>query len=120
MRIGDDRQRDPLDGFEEALREWARSAPRTPPEEAAWRIHQRLRQPVLAGIPWRRWAVAASVLLAVASAWLWMASISSPPDLTGQQLASLPSLDDGTVLIWLDPETPLYLVLDPPSSQQGE
>jgi hypothetical protein len=68
------------------------------------------------------WPVAALVLLAVAAALLWRPAPHPPAPASNQaQLTPLPSLDENTLLIWLDAETPLYLALNPPLSPgQGE
>lgn len=108
-------RRDPLARFEEELRRHAARPPATPPGIAARRVMARLaaaeRRP--AGVFHLRWAVVAAAVVLAAGAWFFSPSgprFSEPPVAAGP-----PALGEGVVLLWLDPETPLYMSLTPPS-----
>lgn len=122
MQPSDDPRHDPLEEFEQAMRRWADRPPRTLPGEAVQQIRQQLGEAEPKKKFWMHWPVAALVLLTLAAALLWRSAPDPPAPASNQtQLASVPSLDENTLLIWLDAETPLYLALNPPASAaQGE
>lgn len=117
---------DRFDPFEGALRAWAGRPPRTPPEEAARSIAERL--------PERRRArprpalrptltLAAAVLLVAMGLAVWLAPLGSdrapgdrPPNTGAAPAYGVPVAPAGDVLvIELDPETTLYMNLGDPS-----
>ncbi len=104
--------------FEAGLREWAAREPRTPPEQAARRVLERLdaRRPT-AG---RWWLAAAAVLAVVALLGFWWAARrgSPAPTAVGTVYRS-PLAPEGVVLWWIDPDTPVYFVLGPERPLRG-
>ncbi len=109
----------PVEGFEEAWRNWVRRPPQRSPAEAATRITALIRE--------RRrrrraiWASAAAAVLVVAVAvvlrWAGLPTRLAPvqPATPAQEA---PQLGQGEVLMWLDEDTPLYMTFQPP--EQGE
>ncbi len=100
-----------LEAFDAALREWAvRPAGRS--AEAALRAATAAPAKRTVGARW--WlpaAVVATVLVAAAGVWL---TSGRAPDAFPPRLAAAAArpLDDNVVLWWIDPDTPVYFVLD--------
>jgi hypothetical protein len=103
--------------FEEEYREWAGREPRTEPRRAA-----RL---LVATLPDRRravarpWLAAAAVALALLGASLWMARHGRPSSTVVGTVAPSPVLQEGVVLWWIEPDTPVYFVLGPDEHGTG-
>jgi hypothetical protein len=110
-------QPDPEKDFEDRWREWANRPPRKSPAFAAVEIKRRLRQ--ADGL--RRWRapVAAAAVLA-ACGFLGVRLLSPPkPAPLPAELSTAAPLAEGQVLIWLDPDTPLYMTYqNPPGGNQ--
>lgn len=106
---------DRRDRFDEAFRAWARRPPRTPARRAAERVVARLdrgrARSALSLPPFRLSAAAAALALAIAAAWF----VSRPGPVPNDSVAR-PPLEEHVVLLWLDPETPLYLTVAPPAT----
>lgn len=112
-----------LDRFEGALRAWAGRPPRTPPEEAARRVAERLPE----RRAFRAWPIRPAVALAAAAfvaavgiaVWLVPSGVENGPQPTEVGTPSPPGVPvapAGDVLvIELDPETTLYMTLGDPS-----
>ena len=115
----DDDERWP-EAFEEAVRRQASRPPTTPSHEAARRIgaalgpRRRLR-------PWLvPAAAAAAVALLLTLATLLPREPASMPSLAADPPESnAEPLPENVVLWWIDPETPVYFVVSPPSEQGG-
>lgn len=117
-----EKSRGPLKDFEERWKLWAGRSPKTSPEEAAQQILARLLDRTTERHLATWWRVvlpaAALVVLAIALGILWK---PYPTTSTARSLApSSVALDENTALIWLDPETPLYLALPEPEAPRGE
>ncbi len=112
--------RDPLDRFMEAWKERAQRPAETPAPIAARRLLERL-PPRRSRWPVRLLATAATALLALLGSQLWVdwqpfRDFQPPPaSVPGFET---PPLDSDVALIWLDPETPLYLTLEPPNAKK--
>ena len=102
--------RDPIDRFEDRWLAWARRPPRTAAGDAARKVLARLEPP--RRVPAYRWLAAAAVALLAAGLWLSWPPVPAPEVAFG--LDQGPPLGEGVALIWLDPETPLYMTLTPP------
>ena len=74
--------------------------------------------------PWRLVAAAATVLAVVGGMWLVTLDGSRAPvplDFAAQTpLPTAAPLGDNVVLWWLDADTPVYFVIEPPRSGGGE
>lgn len=118
-------EKDPMERFDDDLRAWsARPATRTP-AAAARQIAARIE-----GGPAPRprlhpaWAwTAAGLAAAVGIAGLLRvggAPPAAPPGLApASPETAAGTLPDGQVLIWLDPETPLYMSFAPPAGERN-
>ena len=95
--------------FDEAFREWAARPPGTKPEIAARRVTDRIRRHPPRSR--RSWLVAAAAVAALAAGSVALLQLASPPDSPGPApvTSRAVDLDTDEVLIWLDPETPLYM-----------
>ena len=118
----------PQDRFDQELRQWGSRPPRRSAQRAAREVRERLETPRRGFTSTASWQAAAAfaAVLAVAVG-LWIAHPSEdfgeatppmPPVSSVAELAPAP-LDEGVVLIWLDPETPLYLTLKAPGPGNG-
>ncbi len=115
-------RRDPLKDFEKRWSLWAHRPPKTSPDEAAHRLLIRLPDRVVGRrfvTSWRMVLPAAAlVVLAIGVGILWK-PYPPPPTVSSPSPWSI-ALDENTALIWLDPETPLYLTLTEPEVTRGE
>lgn len=123
----------PRDRFDQELRRWAEQPPRTPPAAAARQVLSRLdrprratRRPVLA----LALTLATVLTLALGFGW-WARQATAPAEPPTAGVAAVtataigeatlpPPLSDDVVLLWLDPETPLYLSLQPSKTDPGD
>ncbi len=122
--------RDPMERFDTELRAWAARPTTRTPASAAREIAARI-----AGGPAPRprfhpaWAWTAAGLAAAVGIASWLRfggapRAGLPPAPTGRSVAPAPldpgaeALGDGQVLIWLDPETPLYMSFAPPAGER--
>ena len=121
----DENHKNLLKEFEGRWKDWGKKAPGTAPEEAARRIMESL--PVrsrwwgmLEFLPARRYlaTAAAVVFLVFGASYFWN---DNPTALDAPVLteASI-ELGENVALIWLDPDTPLYMTLNPPEAVRGE
>ena len=118
----DEDSRDPLEDFEKRWSLWAHRPPKTSPDEAANRLLARLPERIADrrfAKTWRTILPAAALVVLAIGARILSKSYRSPPT-TSTPSASSIALDEGTALIWLDPETPLYLTLAAPKTSRGE
>lgn len=110
-----------LQDFEERFRRWARRPPRTPAEEAARRVADRL--PPRRESPFRAWPglAAAAVLLLGLALWLVLGPATEPPAQPPVLRAEIDEpvhpADSNEVLLWLDESTPLYMTFAPPGQE---
>lgn len=117
--------RDPLERFAEAWSHWVRRPPSTSPREAAAGVLRRIADAEAAQRPrpHRRWLAAAALLVLVLGAGALLLLPVPPAEDGGPRPpaggTALP-VDDGVVLLWLDPQTPLYLVVQPPPAAKGD
>ena len=103
--------------FDEAFKKWAvRPAP-TASERATAQVMARLaesrRRPSLAARRLRLAAAAGVVTVAVLG-WLTLGPVTQPV-----AEVPLPALGEDVLLLWLDPQTPLYLTVAPPAAKGG-
>jgi hypothetical protein len=104
--------------FEKAFAEWAARPPRTPAMVGARRVLARATS-TAAPLPWARLlAAAVLVTLIVVTAWFGSGVASRPTAVALADLAPAP-LPDNVMLWYVDPQTPVYLVLRPLGSQHG-
>ncbi len=121
----DENHKDSLKEFEDRWKQWAKKTPCTAPEEAARRIVARLpvrsrRRGVFGFLPARRYlAAAATVAFFVFGISFFWSGKPTALDAPVVKEASI-ELGEDVALIWLDPDTPLYLTLDPPEAVPGE
>jgi hypothetical protein len=110
--------------FDRALREWAKRDPRTPADAAATRVVARLGRRPVVRFGWRLAATtAATALLLAVGLWAVLGD-GEPRRGTAQPTVDTaglvaPPLDSTVVLWWLDPETPVYFVLNHSESTGG-
>ncbi len=121
----DENHKDPLKEFEGRWKDWAKKAPGTVPKDAARRVMARLparprRRDMLGFIPARRYlAAAAAVALLVFG--IRFFGKTKPTILEAPVIAEASiELGEDVALIWLDPDTPLYMTLSPPEAVRGE
>ncbi len=118
----DENSRDPLKDFEKRWSLWALRPTQTSPDEAAQRLLDRLPDRIAERRLATSWRVllpaAALVILTIGAGILWR-SYPPPPTASRPSHSSI-ALDESTALIWLDPETPLYLTLTEPEAKRGE
>jgi hypothetical protein len=111
-----------LKDFEKQWADWANRPPETPPEEAARILLARLPDRVAERRSVTTWRVllpaAALVAVAIGVGILWKPY--SPTSTETSLARSSLALEENTALIWLDPETPLYLSLPETESAGGE
>jgi hypothetical protein len=107
--------------FDAAFRAWVERPLDTPPDLAAARVRARLRQRSTAEVfPGLALRVAASITVAltigVGLRVLW----SPPPARLAVGAADVPAppLPANVMVFWLDPETPVYFVTHPETSQE--
>lgn len=112
-------ERDPMDRFEDAFRAWAERPPRVPPDEAGRRVVEvaaRRRRHALT----RRALLAAAAVLAIVAVPAIRRDRPAPvPAPSADTRVEPPPLGAGEVLIWLDPETPLYMTFEAPTASRG-
>ena len=121
----DENHKDPLKEFEGRWKDWAKKTPGTAPEKAARRILTRL--PVrsrgwamLGFLSARRYlAAAAAVALLVFGIRFLGKTKTTVIEVPVVAEASI-ELGEDVALIWLDPDTPLYMTLNPPEAVRGE
>lgn len=103
--------------FEDAWRRHAARPPTLSPEEAAGRVLHRLAQRPTAPRrrPLRLAAAAALVAVVIVAAALVRLSLSPTVPQRAGEVAETAVTPEGTVVLWLDEETPLYLTLEPPA-----
>jgi len=107
-----------LQRFEEEFAEWAARPPRTQATVATRRVLARATS-TAPPLPWARLlAAAVLVTLIVVAAWFGSGVVSRPRAVAVADQASAP-LPDNVMLWYLDPQTPVYLVLSPLGSQHG-
>lgn len=104
------------EGLDDALRRRAARRPAISPQEASRRVRARIGPR-----PRRRGhlmllAGATAVALALAGA-LGRRDERWPP--TVERAVTVEPLPDNIVLWWLDPETPVYFVVGPPTTHEG-
>ena len=107
------------DRFDRALREWARRRPQTPATEARRRVLQRIERPPEPRAlrpPWQFALAGLALLVALGAGWIGLQP--TPPAPPATELEA-PLLDEDVVLLWLDPETPLYLIVATPMVKGG-
>ncbi len=104
--------------FEAGLREWARREPRTTPETAAGRVLDRLPARRRKSGAWWLAAAAAVVLAGLAGVW-WAARDGHPAPTVVGTVVRAPVLEEGVVVWWIEPDTPVYFVLGPERSGTG-
>lgn len=113
-----------LAAFERALEEWGGRPPRTPAGTAATRLEARLGPRASRTRPWRLVAAAATVLVIVGGMWLVSLDGSRTPVPLDPAAPAPPPMNaplgDNVVLWWLDADTPVYFVIEPPRSGGGE
>ena len=113
-----------MKAFDRALREWGGQPPRTPAGTAATRLKACLGSRANRMRPWGLVAGAATVLVIVGGMWLVSLDGSrAPVPLDPAAPAPPPTaapLGDNVVLWWLDADTPVYFVIEPPRSGGGE
>ena len=119
-----------LERLEKQWQGWAKRPPSTPAPQAARRLVARLETEPRrhANLP-RRWVLptpaAAVALVAVALVAVALVAVALAVGLTLHEpgpvdvgtVVERPPLREGVVLMWLDPETPLYLTMRPPAPQ---
>lgn len=123
--------RDPMDRFDAELRAWAGQPPARPPAAAAHEIAARIegrRAPAPRFHPGWAWT-AAGLAAAVGIAALLRVGDTPPASLAptapsiaagvAPRHAGGTTLAEGQVLIWLDPETPLYMNFAPPAGERN-
>jgi hypothetical protein len=111
--------RDRSHDFDEGLKSWASRPPSTDPARAARRV--------LAALPARRaprpllrLAAVGAALVAIILGVL-LGSPHLPSQTTRTTLADAPAhVDERVVQFWIDPQTPVYFVLSPLGSTQGD
>ena len=107
-----------MEAFDEALREWSG---RPTVRSAASAIQRAVAEPAkrTAGPAW--WfpaAVAAAVLVVIVGIWFTSGRILAPAPARVATVTHAP-LDDDVVLWWIDPDTPVYFVLDTGNAGKG-
>lgn len=116
--MNDERKRE-IERFEERFGSWGRRPATLPPGVAAARILARIRPPRPgSGRAWRL-ACAAAILVALVGSWIVggrAGHAPSPPPLAEHETVPLP---DNVMVIWLDPETPVYFVMRPAEPDGG-
>ncbi len=105
------------DGLQDALRRRAERAPALSPLEASRRVRDRIRPRARRRQRLGLAAAAALVVLALAIAFDQLGGGSRRP--ARVEPAVVEPLPDNVVLFWLDPETPVYFVVGPPTTQGG-
>jgi hypothetical protein len=121
----DENRKDPLKEFENRWKDWVKKTPGTAPEEAARRVMVRLpersrRWNRLGFLPAPRYlAAAAAVALLILGIRFWGKTKPTAVEAPVVAEASI-ELGGDVALIWLDPDTPLYLTLNPPEAVRGE
>jgi hypothetical protein len=113
------------DKFDEEFRNWSQRPPATPAARAAREISARLRNQRRWRTPSAAFTAAAAVVVLLVSLVVWFAvtehgsavadrvlveDTSGAPRLRARQPAPL---DPNVVLWWIDPDTPVYFVLQP-------
>ena len=110
-----------LDDFDRELRRHASRPPATAPHDAAQRVLARIARPM----PRRGWlwlsataALTALVLLVVRGR-----PVENPPvpeaNVVTPTVVIAEPLPENVVLWWIDPETPVYFVVAPPTTHGG-
>lgn len=111
MRRPDDEG--PGSSFEERWRRWAyRPARRSAAEAAARAVETARRGPASRTVPWV-FATAGALLIAGAVLTVRLGIRPGGEPAPAAAVASAP-ISSGTVLLWLDEETPLYMTFQPP------
>lgn len=104
------------EGLDDALRRRAARRPVISPQEASRRVRARIgprrRSPMML------LAAATAVVLALAGALGHRAGRAWRPP-TVERTVTVEPLPDNIVLWWLDPETPVYFVVGPPTTHGG-
>ena len=124
-------ERDPrMERFDSELRAWAARPTTRPPAAAARQIAARIAgRPVPAprfhpGWAWSAAGLAAAVGIAGLLRFGGAPRAGLPPAPSSQSATLMPpqpgaaALAEGQVLIWLDPETPLYMNFAPPAGER--
>ncbi len=110
---------DGLGRFEEQWKRWAKRPPGTPASQAARRLVARLddaeRRVVATPRRWALMAAAAVVVLAVGLTFHEPPMPSGVDPVPAGTVVERPPLKEGVVLLWLNPDTPLYLTVRPPA-----
>ena len=107
-----------MEDFEAALREWS---DRPTVRSAASAVQTALGEPARrTGAPawWFPAAAAAAVLVVITGIWFISGRAPAPAPARLAAVASAP-LDDDVVLWWIDPDTPVYFVLDTGDAGRG-
>jgi hypothetical protein len=110
---------DPGGEFDRELRAWGLRPPSTDPTRAARRV--------LAALPaghhrqwaWRLATAAALCVTLAVTVFIVTSRPSTHPNRMAQADAPAP-LDERVVQFWIDPQTPVYFVLSPLGSDQGD
>jgi len=103
--------------FEERLRRWGGRPPSLAPAFAASRVVGQLRERG-AATPWLRLAAVAAMMVAIAVG-VWRTAPQQQP-LAAAVAANGSGATGDVVQFWLDPETPVYFVLQPFKAEKGE
>ena len=107
-----------MKAFDEALREWS---DRPMVRSAASAIQAAVGEPARRTAGPARWfpaAVAAAVLVVITGIWFISGRVPAPAPARLAAVAQTP-LDDDVVLWWIDPDTPVYFVLDTGDAGRG-
>ena len=105
----------PEQRFEDRWRKWATRPPKLTPEAAARAVAAAIREDRRPRA-WPLAAVAASIVAVVLAGGLWLQRPPPAPTMAAAT-ADRDPIADGVVLMWLDPETPLYMTFQVPESE---
>ncbi len=113
MRVEDDDRS--VEQFEARLQSWGGRPPSLAPAVAAGRIVGRIADE-RAAVPWLRLAAVTAMLVAIAVG-VWR---TTPHRAPVAALVATGSSSGDVVQFWLDPDTPVYFVLQPFGTEKGE
>ena len=109
------------DDFERDFRRSASAPPTMSPHEAARRVRERISK----ASPRRAWlllpAAAMAAVLGLLAARALHVNVPTPPPRASVEpgTPAVEPLPDNVVLWWIDPETPVYFVVAPPTHEGG-
>lgn len=102
--------------FESALRQWGSRPPKTRPDAAARRLILPARVPPR--LPLWQLAAAAALVWGVFLGGWYGAPEPAPVPVTAAMI--MEPLPDNVMVFWVDAQTPVYFILNPPVSEKGD